>query len=873
MSARRSHGNVHYNHDEVMHAKSFQNVDGTLCQQDARTRFAYLVVSKAEALEIAGSLKDDKAVVDAIKGKYASHLSKGIEEEKADVAKSVKLLDHSYPIDGKLVHTFSVPARNASCEAIFLKGMKFNAASKNVDEAKKVSGEKKNVSYLKLSLSDCRKLLAEEHAELKRTDPGEAMCRPYALVSVPYVYNARYDATGAKSYECTSYDAEVCVSLMPKVRVEYGIFFDGTNNNMYNIDFYQDYKKLVTEQSEYVRTNAKPYDEKSDQKIDEDVNPIDYIATHPDPVKDPRVMKNLRNEIVSNVRYFEESSTLKNRYGNDKASKDAEKVFDFLKEIRDTVKEKDESWLEVGLEKVVRGYESVTGTAEEIKTFLLEHIMPTDDKKSSYVNGYTNIKRLYDHYEGSDRLNPQADNYDLKSFKLYASGSGTVDPIDRKKLDGDEKTGLGLGVGDTGVKAHVVFACEKIAKELNAAGVEHIDELVLDVFGFSRGATEARHFVCSIQQEFELLEQDGYAPHTLKIAPDENHTDLFAPFYEDQNGDRTSIELAIHYNPIRAVYKHTARGVRRHKAPPLHIENVTFRHVNIGDTVTHHWIQQSNDYKELNLNFDPDKVGSVYHAMAMDEYRYNFDVYSIFDTDYDDVIHPDSDKKRKEVVLPGAHADVGGGYENAGPEETVHLMQYTDHTDKNVLAWNEKYGWLLPEAAKHVHTVAPGEAMESSGFYDVSDPYDPSEVDLHNIYMRRTNLSWLYELVTLSLMHAEAVDAAKDENDCVPLKGLLPEYDLRKLKDEGKVGKTDADFLIEVHGVLAKNKPLNKEQHQKLRQRFMHHSSTVSFVNKPSSKGNEGRNDEVYGRRAIYGATKGTKFPLLAGLASKFAGQ
>jgi hypothetical protein len=77
MSAR-SQGNVYYNNDEVMHVKSFRNADGTLCQQDARTRFAYLIVSKAEALEVAGSLKDDKAVVDAVKGKYASLLSLAI---------------------------------------------------------------------------------------------------------------------------------------------------------------------------------------------------------------------------------------------------------------------------------------------------------------------------------------------------------------------------------------------------------------------------------------------------------------------------------------------------------------------------------------------------------------------------------------------------------------------------------------------------------------------------------------------------------------------------------------------------------------------------------------------------------------------------
>jgi len=66
----RYEGKVFYNKSDIMHISSFQNLSGTINKQDERTRFAYIVISKKEAKDIAGSLKDDKKVLDSVKSKY-----------------------------------------------------------------------------------------------------------------------------------------------------------------------------------------------------------------------------------------------------------------------------------------------------------------------------------------------------------------------------------------------------------------------------------------------------------------------------------------------------------------------------------------------------------------------------------------------------------------------------------------------------------------------------------------------------------------------------------------------------------------------------------------------------------------------------------
>ena len=163
----RSEGNVYYNNDDVLHIKSFQNVSGTLCKHDERTRFAYLVVSKAQAKEIAGSLENNKKVLSSLKSFYKSYLVDAVaienqsinQKQYSDFAHVIR--DRVVPIKEKDVHLFNVFALNSS-EKGSLKAKKFYDAARHYEDIFDKSSEKKNLSYLHKDVKDCYAELKEE---------------------------------------------------------------------------------------------------------------------------------------------------------------------------------------------------------------------------------------------------------------------------------------------------------------------------------------------------------------------------------------------------------------------------------------------------------------------------------------------------------------------------------------------------------------------------------------------------------------------------------------------------------------------------------------------------------------------------------------
>lgn len=66
--------------------------------------------------------------------------------------------------------------------------------------------------------------------------------------------------------------------------------------------------------------------------------------------------------------------------------------------------------------------------------------------------------------------------------------------------------------------------------------------------------------------------------------------------------------------------------------------------------------------EDLGLN-DLGLVGDVYHICALDEYRENFALVPIYESDA---------RKKTEIYIPGCHADVGGGY-SEGKDKKVTL--------------------------------------------------------------------------------------------------------------------------------------------------------------------------------------------------------
>ena len=185
---------------------------------------------------------------------------------------------------------------------------------------------------------------------------------------------------------------------------------------------------------------------------------------------------------------------------------------------------------------------------------------------------------------------------------VYIEGVGT------EAGKADNKLGLGLGLYDTGVVAKTDRAVAMLADTIHnaLAAVSHkqtegtltLKALQFDIFGFSRGAAAARHFANRIQSEDPAIK--------------------------------------------RAIQK----------------AGITFngslcgrtRFIGLFDTVTATGLPvHSADSGDVRLTLRPGVAEKVFHITAANECRVNFALNSV-------------KPAWPELMLPGAHADIGGGY-------------------------------------------------------------------------------------------------------------------------------------------------------------------------------------------------------------------
>ena len=182
--------------------------------------------------------------------------------------------------------------------------------------------------------------------------------------------------------------------------------------------------------------------------------------------------------------------------------------------------------------------------------------------------------------------------------RKYIDGVGT--------REGESKTGSGLGIG---LDERIEEAYEFLWQEVSNAK-EDGDDPHLYLFGFSRGAYAARWLTSLIA--FSGIPKDG-APRRKMFT---NH--------RAQDAD----------------------AAERIRTKGLAWINVPIDFLGVWDTVEAS-VDPSFDIADV-----PAQVKSVYHALAIDEWRYTFKPTRFNPSD-----------KVKEAWFPGCHTDVGGGYD------------------------------------------------------------------------------------------------------------------------------------------------------------------------------------------------------------------
>ncbi|WP_286810157.1 MULTISPECIES: PAAR domain-containing protein [unclassified Marinobacter] len=138
--------------------------------------------------------------------------------------------------------------------------------------------------------------------------------------------------------------------------------------------------------------------------------------------------------------------------------------------------------------------------------------------EGSYLNAETNVSKLERMYQQGQF---QSEEWkEAHRISTYVSGVGT------KSGESDDGPSMGLGLGEQGILKKIAEGSGDLAADIIRFVSDPVDELVLDVFGFSRGAATARHFISrEVQDEGGALAAvttfrstaSGVSPATCRI--------------------------------------------------------------------------------------------------------------------------------------------------------------------------------------------------------------------------------------------------------------------------------------------------------------------------------------------------------------------
>jgi hypothetical protein len=254
---------------------------------------------------------------------------------------------------------------------------------------------------------------------------------------------------------------------------------------------------------------------------------------------------------------------------------------------------------------------------------------PTKPKKveSSAANELTNIQKLFDLY----RNNEFDDTKTVFSHAQYITGIGTGNSTAHEKAD-ESSIGLGTGRGDYGIIGKVETGIEQVCAQLRrifaeidtetGSKIDGFRKLEFDVFGFSRGAAAARHFINTVLHGKQSL----FAIEFNKACRELKAGNKLTSGFDWNNNECCEVMFAGLFDTVAAV-------------------------LDWGDASAH-----NEDNDPIQLWLDPKRVRKAVHLTAHKhtEYRKNFSLNKL-----------NTAPNFHELTLPGAHSDLGGGYHSS----------------------------------------------------------------------------------------------------------------------------------------------------------------------------------------------------------------
>ncbi|MCP4489283.1 MAG: DUF2235 domain-containing protein [Gammaproteobacteria bacterium] len=239
----------------------------------------------------------------------------------------------------------------------------------------------------------------------------------------------------------------------------------------------------------------------------------------------------------------------------------------------------------------------------------------------SFENALSNIAKMEEY------VNKNTDNY---IFATYIEGQGTTN------FKADSFQGKALGIAKTGVTQRAKKGLLAVVSTLNRLNKSKIiEELSIDVFGFSRGAAAARNF---LHQAMNTKSRGRIPTRSLRQRIESIGFEI----------DKLEIEFAGLFDTVSSV------GL-----PSNHKRNTQQLHL---DAISH--------------------AKDVVHLVAAEEHRKNF---SLTNT---------NSVGSKEIYLPGVHSDIGGGYPDNYDESELIVCEGLQDEVEAEKSRLENCGWF-----------------------------------------------------------------------------------------------------------------------------------------------------------------------------------
>lgn len=374
----------------------------------------------------------------------------------------------------------------------------------------------------------------------------------------------------------------------------------------------------------------------------------------------------------------------------------------------------------------------------------------------SSLRGYSNVARLHKIYKQDKSCSTQM------ATSVYVQGIGTTTVIDVKI------PGQAFGTGFTGVNSKVENGCNDVTKEVVRVAKKLVKKpckikLHLAVIGFSRGAAAARRFSSCL--------------------------------------DSTSGKKHKMYDECLA--EHLKKKCK--KKGMLREVKVQLDFLGLFDTVSSYGViktikSESDNVSELGLSMSKINAKKVVQLCAGDEYR---DHFSLTTTGKD-----------IEYIIPGAHADVGGGY-----------------CDKEEEEW--KVTQKMDIKKGRMKTLF-------NGYRTKQDLIDEGWFSHMDIKAGKREVSSSYSLIPFAFMKKELKDAISygviDASKLSSLKYDNTPSDLAAIK--GKILSKEAMYSFQGSGSKKKISKFGGDENmiKTIRHKYLHLSASTGISDHPADK-------------------------------------